>query len=83
MMRIHHAQPKSTLRTSLSEGACARLAVLMLAQVLLVVAVIIHFGQHSWHAMWIVTLGCSGISDDSMQTTMLYQTVATVTHKAW
>ena len=84
MLRIHQSQTKGTLRTSLSGGA--RLTVLMLVQVLVVVAVTFDLGQHSWHAMWSSILDCSGTSDESMhnsmQTTALYQTVATVTHKA-
>jgi len=84
MMNVHQSQTKGTLRTSLSGGA--RLALLMLAQLLIIVAVITDSGQHSWHAMWIATLDCSNTSDqpmhNNMQTITLYQTVATLTHKA-
>lgn len=63
MIRLHQLQIKSTLRTSLSGGA--RLALLMLAQVLVAEAVITDSGEHSWHAVWTTTLHYSGTSAES------------------
>jgi len=80
MIRLHQLQIKSTLRTSLSGGA--RLALPMLAQVLIVVAVIVDPEQHSWPAVWTATRDCSGTSAEStynnVQTITFHQTVATV-----
>ena len=68
-MNFHQSQTK---RTGLSAGV--RLTLLMLAQVLLVVAVITDPRHHSWPAMWIASLDCSSTSDESMHNYM--QTVA-------